>query len=40
VKLYAWTVNDPADVQRLAALGIDGITTDDPVMARGALKGL
>ena len=34
LQLYAWTVNRPADVQRLAALGIDGITTDDPVMAK------
>lgn len=25
-----WTVNEPAEVQRLAALGVDGIFTDDP----------
>ncbi len=36
--VYVWTVNQPADVQRLAALGIDGITTDDPVMARAAVR--
>lgn len=35
--LYVWTVNKPADVQRMAKLGVDGITTDDPVMAREAL---
>lgn len=35
--LYVWTVNKPADVQRFAKLGVDGITTDDPVMAREAL---
>lgn len=35
--LYVWTVNKPADVQRFAKLGIDGITTDDPVMVREAL---
>lgn len=39
LKLYVWTVNQPDDVKRLAALGIDGITTDDPVMARRALTG-
>lgn len=38
LELYVWTVNKPADVQRLAALGVDGITTDDPVMVRAALK--
>lgn len=35
--LYVWTVNKPADVKRFAALGVDGITTDDPVMVREAL---
>lgn len=32
-----WTVNDPAEVQRLADLGVDGIITDDPAAARAAL---
>ena len=36
--LYVWTVNKPGDVQRFAKLGVDGITTDDPVMARDALR--
>jgi glycerophosphoryl diester phosphodiesterase len=35
--LYVWTVNKPADVLRFAKLGVDGITTDDPVMVREAL---
>lgn len=35
--LYVWTVNKPVDVKRLAELGVDGITTDDPVMAQKAL---
>jgi len=35
--LYVWTVNKPADVQRFAKLGVDGITTDDPVMVRETL---
>jgi glycerophosphoryl diester phosphodiesterase len=38
LKLYAWTINKPEDARRLAALGLDGITTDDPVMLREALK--
>ena len=38
LELYVWTVNKPSDVKRLAALGVDGITTDDPVMMRTALK--
>lgn len=28
--VYAWTVNGPADMQRLASLGVTGILTDDP----------
>ncbi|GEP44121.1 glycerophosphodiester phosphodiesterase [Brevifollis gellanilyticus] len=38
LKIYVWTVNKPADIKRLAALKIDGITTDDPVMVRETLK--
>lgn len=38
LELYVWTANKPEDVKRLAGLGVDGITTDDPVMAREALK--
>lgn len=30
LKLFAWTVNDPADAARLRILGIDGITTNRP----------
>jgi glycerophosphoryl diester phosphodiesterase len=36
--LYVWTVNRPEDVRRFARLGVQGITTDDPVMAREALR--
>ncbi len=39
LELYVWTVNDPRDVERLNALGIDGITTDDPVKLQEALSG-
>jgi glycerophosphoryl diester phosphodiesterase len=30
LRLVPWTVNEPADVLRLAALGVDGLTTDYP----------
>lgn len=34
--LNVWTVNHPGEVRDLAALGVDGIITDDPAMARQA----
>jgi glycerophosphoryl diester phosphodiesterase len=36
--LFAWTVNDPRAVRRLAALGVDGIVSDDPGMALATLR--
>jgi glycerophosphoryl diester phosphodiesterase len=30
IELYTWTVDDPAEMRRLAALGIDGITSNRP----------
>ena len=35
--VLAWTANDPAAVERLAALGVDAIVTDDPGMAVATL---
>jgi glycerophosphoryl diester phosphodiesterase len=32
-RVHAWTVNDPADMRRLRAYGVDGIITDDPILA-------
>lgn len=33
-----WTVNDPAEAQRLAGLGVDGIVTDRPLEILAALE--
>lgn len=38
--IFVWTVNDPAAVERFAALGVDGIVTDDPGMALQTLATL
>ena len=38
--LYVWTVNDPAEVRRFLALGVDGICTDFPDVARAAFASL
>ena len=37
LKIIPWTVNDPAEIERLAGLGVDGIITDYPDRARKAL---
>lgn len=38
LKLAVYTINKPADVRRYANLGVDAITTDDPVMAKSAVR--
>jgi glycerophosphoryl diester phosphodiesterase len=38
--VFVWTVNDPAAVERFAALRVDGIVTDDPGMALQTLATL
>jgi glycerophosphoryl diester phosphodiesterase len=30
LSVLVWTVNQPADIERLAALGVDGIISDFP----------
>lgn len=39
-RLHVWTVNTPEDIQRLARWGVDGIFTDDPLVAQQALDTL
>jgi glycerophosphoryl diester phosphodiesterase len=34
IALNIWTVNDPAEIARLAALGVDAVITDTPAVAR------
>jgi len=29
-ELYVWTVDDPARIAKLTAMGVDGIITNDP----------
>ncbi|WP_051295827.1 glycerophosphodiester phosphodiesterase [Eisenibacter elegans] len=36
-KVYAWTVNNPKDMESLADMGIDGIITNYPALARYTL---
>ena len=38
LQAVVYTINKPADIARYAKLGLDGITTDDPVMAKKALE--
>lgn len=38
LKVIPWTVNDPAEMARIIALGVDGLITDYPDRARAVLK--
>ena len=40
MQLYVWTVNDPDEVRRFAALGVDGICTDFPDVVRASFTSL
>jgi glycerophosphoryl diester phosphodiesterase len=35
--VYAWTVNDPVTMMRMISLGVDGLITDDPALARAVI---
>ncbi len=36
-KLFVWTVNDRVSMSRMMSLGVDGIITDEPELARNVL---
>jgi glycerophosphoryl diester phosphodiesterase len=38
VPVLAWTANDPVVVQRLDAMGVDAVVSDDPEMALATLR--
>ena len=38
LRLDYWTINDPAEAERLVALGADGIMTDDPAAVVPAVR--
>ena len=38
LKLWVYTVNDPAEAKRLAEMGVDAITTDRPALLRQHLE--
>ena len=39
-RVYAWTVNSRAGIERMRALGVDGVITDDPpALPSGMLSG-
>jgi glycerophosphoryl diester phosphodiesterase len=37
-RVNAWTVNPPEEMRRLFKMGIDGIITDDPLLARQVME--
>jgi glycerophosphoryl diester phosphodiesterase len=35
--VYVWTVNDPIQLSRMISMGVDGVITDEPGLARSVL---
>jgi glycerophosphoryl diester phosphodiesterase len=38
IKVVVWTVNEPADIQRVLEMKVDGIISDYPDRVRGEMK--
>jgi glycerophosphoryl diester phosphodiesterase len=39
LRILAWTVNDVGEMRSLMELGVDGLISDDPALARRTLNG-
>jgi len=39
LRVVPWTVNDPEEMVALIELGVDGLVTDEPALARAVLRG-
>ena len=37
-QVFVWTVNDPVTISRMISLGVNGIITDEPAMAREVIE--
>jgi glycerophosphoryl diester phosphodiesterase len=37
-EVHVWTINDPVDMKRLVAMGVDGVVTDRADVALAALR--
>jgi glycerophosphoryl diester phosphodiesterase len=37
-QVYAWTVNEPVTMARLISMGVDGLITDQPALARNVMQ--
>lgn len=37
-RVFVWTINTPAEMSRTFGIGVDGIFTDDPLLAQKTLK--
>jgi len=40
LEVHVWTIDDPREIERLLRLGVDGIVTDRPDVARRVIDGL
>lgn len=36
--LYVWTVNDPLEMSKMMSMGVDGLITDEPALAREVIR--